>query len=351
MDNCTMNHFTLMSHSQASTVANVHRDDDNNSTIDAISSHEQPSLLNCWKRKSCDDFTTDSTGTYFQLASVFNSSFFSASSSTTSESEDLVDSLNQLSSVNFAFTSTRPFESTLWPCQESYMSKQISSSTIQSENYQPDSSSNSPSLCADFSTNSLDHSGHCITQTTIETSDGQSFFSTFEPSASQSPSYWLPSVTNSPRNQSFQFDSLSSVGRCEPEPKRRIQANARERDRTFSVNSAFNLLRCLIPTDPPSRKLSKIETLRLATSYITHLENVKKARLAGDMNDAPCNRTDTLKSPPHSASSCIEYKSHIDNTNPSVMIHNITSSNNFTRSTNKPPSVCTFCITKMNRKS
>lgn len=38
-----------------------------------------------------------------------------------------------------------------------------------------------------------------------------------------------------------------------------------------SVNSAFSTLRNLIPTEPKNRKLSKIETLRLATSYIEHL--------------------------------------------------------------------------------
>ncbi|XP_001660912.2 basic helix-loop-helix transcription factor scleraxis [Aedes aegypti] len=51
----------------------------------------------------------------------------------------------------------------------------------------------------------------------------------------------------------------------------RSQANARERFRTHSVNSAFNNLRLLIPTEPKNRKLSKIETLRLAKSYISHL--------------------------------------------------------------------------------
>ncbi|XP_055588021.1 transcription factor 15-like [Uranotaenia lowii] len=51
----------------------------------------------------------------------------------------------------------------------------------------------------------------------------------------------------------------------------RTQANARERLRTHSVNSAFTNLRLLIPTEPKNRKLSKIETLRLAKSYISHL--------------------------------------------------------------------------------
>lgn len=76
----------------------------------------------------------------------------------------------------------------------------------------------------------------------------------------------------------------------------RQQANARERCRThrflhitlsrlnfnlchlyciwfsqISVNSAFLTLRELIPTEPKYRKLSKIETLRLAIGYIEHL--------------------------------------------------------------------------------
>lgn len=42
----------------------------------------------------------------------------------------------------------------------------------------------------------------------------------------------------------------------------------------FSVNSAFTTLRHLIPTEPENRKLSKIETLRLAKSYIEHLRAV-----------------------------------------------------------------------------
>lgn len=59
--------------------------------------------------------------------------------------------------------------------------------------------------------------------------------------------------------------------------RHRAIANARERDRTESVNNAFNILRQLLPTEPKNRKLSKIEILRLATSYIEHLNNVRGA--------------------------------------------------------------------------
>lgn len=69
-------------------------------------------------------------------------------------------------------------------------------------------------------------------------------------------------------------ESRRQSGRPVVVVKQRQAANARERDRTQSVNTAFTALRTLIPTEPVDRKLSKIETLRLASSYISHLANV-----------------------------------------------------------------------------
>ncbi|XP_029102188.1 transcription factor 15 [Scleropages formosus] len=69
--------------------------------------------------------------------------------------------------------------------------------------------------------------------------------------------------------------------------KQRNAANARERDRTQSVNTAFTALRTLIPTEPVDRKLSKIETLRLASSYISHLANVLLLGDGGEQGQ-PC---------------------------------------------------------------
>ncbi|KAK3802218.1 hypothetical protein RRG08_004508 [Elysia crispata] len=68
--------------------------------------------------------------------------------------------------------------------------------------------------------------------------------------------------------------------------KPRCSANARERDRTHSVNTAFLTLRTLIPTEPADRKLSKIETLRLAASYIAHLSTV--LMVGAECSDQPC---------------------------------------------------------------
>uniref|UniRef100_A0ACB8EIX6 Uncharacterized protein n=1 Tax=Sphaerodactylus townsendi TaxID=933632 RepID=A0ACB8EIX6_9SAUR len=57
----------------------------------------------------------------------------------------------------------------------------------------------------------------------------------------------------------------------------------KERRRTESLNSAFSELRECIPNVPADTKLSKIKTLRLATSYIAYLmEVLAKDRPAAD---------------------------------------------------------------------
>lgn len=72
--------------------------------------------------------------------------------------------------------------------------------------------------------------------------------------------------------------TISVEARSHPSKPKRGQANKRERVRTENVNAGFENLRRLIPTDPGDRKLSKIEVLRLATSYIQHLFNLTKAK-------------------------------------------------------------------------
>lgn len=59
--------------------------------------------------------------------------------------------------------------------------------------------------------------------------------------------------------------------------KRRNTANKKERRRTMSINNAFSELRDCIPNVPADTKLSKIKTLRLATSYISYLMAVLEA--------------------------------------------------------------------------
>ncbi|KAM6910063.1 basic helix-loop-helix transcription factor scleraxis-like [Xenentodon cancila] len=111
------------------------------------------------------------------------------------------------------------------------------------------------------------------------------------------------------------------------EVRQRTAANARERDRTNSVNTAFTALRTLIPTEPADRKLSKIETLRLASSYISHLGNV--LLLGEGLHDGqPCH----APSPP--------------------FFHVSSSPNRGTDQSTQPKHICTFCLSnqrKMNK--
>ncbi|XP_018910688.2 uncharacterized protein Fer2 isoform X5 [Bemisia tabaci] len=57
----------------------------------------------------------------------------------------------------------------------------------------------------------------------------------------------------------------------------RHAANIRERKRMLSINSAFDELRGHVPTFPYEKRLSKIDTLRLAIAYIALLREVLNA--------------------------------------------------------------------------
>lgn len=54
----------------------------------------------------------------------------------------------------------------------------------------------------------------------------------------------------------------------------RYAANVRERRRMLSINSAFEHLRQHVPTFPYEKRLSKIDTLRLAIAYISLLQEL-----------------------------------------------------------------------------
>lgn len=54
----------------------------------------------------------------------------------------------------------------------------------------------------------------------------------------------------------------------------RNAANARERARMRVLSKAFGRLKTTLPWVPPDTKLSKLDTLRLASSYIAHLKQI-----------------------------------------------------------------------------
>jgi len=54
----------------------------------------------------------------------------------------------------------------------------------------------------------------------------------------------------------------------------RRAANIRERRRMFNLNEAFDKLRRKVPTFAYEKRLSRIETLRLAITYIGFMDQV-----------------------------------------------------------------------------
>ncbi|XP_030638265.1 twist-related protein 2-like [Chanos chanos] len=78
---------------------------------------------------------------------------------------------------------------------------------------------------------------------------------------------------NSPGSVKRSKKSSPSAQSYEELQNQRVLANVRERQRTQSLNEAFASLRKIIPT-LPSDKLSKIQTLKLASRYIDFLYQV-----------------------------------------------------------------------------
>ena len=86
-------------------------------------------------------------------------------------------------------------------------------------------------------------------------------------------------------------------------PQQRNAANARERARMRVLSRAFCRLKTTLPWVPPDTKLSKLDTLRLATSYIAHLRAVL---CLDDDEDEDQTRTQNTIHPLNLVSPCNE---------------------------------------------
>lgn len=85
-----------------------------------------------------------------------------------------------------------------------------------------------------------------------------------------------PGGESSPTEESPDVTKLSArtLAPHQPYKVQRHAANIRERKRMLSINSAFEELRCHVPTFPYEKRLSKIDTLRLAIAYIALLREI-----------------------------------------------------------------------------
>ncbi|KAH9499200.1 Pancreas transcription factor 1 subunit alpha [Bulinus truncatus] len=105
------------------------------------------------------------------------------------------------------------------------------------------------------------------------------------------PDSYLDSPESDQENCGGFFDSrLDNL--LESAPKKNQQrkaANMRERRRMKSINDAFEHLRRRIPSNVNAdRRLSKVDTLRLAIKYISYLSELVKT--CGDMTDTSRQR-------------------------------------------------------------
>lgn len=98
------------------------------------------------------------------------------------------------------------------------------------------------------------------------------------------PDWWVDQQQQQQQQQNEQFD-LSDDG-CP-----RNAANARERARMRVLSKAFSRLKTTLPWVPADTKLSKLDTLRLATTYIAHLSSLLTT---SDQSDAADTSTTAI---------------------------------------------------------
>lgn len=81
-------------------------------------------------------------------------------------------------------------------------------------------------------------------------------------------------VTQGKRRKTASRKATKGVVPQEGKQVQRNAANARERARMRVLSKAFSRLKTSLPWVPPDTKLSKLDTLRLASSYIAHLRQI-----------------------------------------------------------------------------
>ncbi len=102
------------------------------------------------------------------------------------------------------------------------------------------------------------------------------------------------SICSEPYGSSSDQENIGKVRRRKRRcPQQQVQqrqaANQRERKRMQSINEAFEGLRAHIPTLPYEKRLSKVDTLRLAIGYISFLtELVQTDGNSKENIGAPC---------------------------------------------------------------
>ncbi|KAM9712616.1 musculin [Menidia menidia] len=93
------------------------------------------------------------------------------------------------------------------------------------------------------------------------------------------------------RSTEQERDGVSRTHQKEARQSQRNAANARERARMRVLSKAFSRLKTSLPWVPADTKLSKLDTLRLASSYICHLRQLLQEDRLQDHFVHPVNLT------------------------------------------------------------
>ncbi|CAG5120256.1 unnamed protein product [Candidula unifasciata] len=111
-------------------------------------------------------------------------------------------------------------------------------------------------------------------------------------------------------NASERIEKTSNRKRRAPTVAQRRAANIRERRRMYNLNEAFDCLRQRIPTFAYEKRLSRIETLRLAISYISFMARIVNGE------DPSTLRVNTYPSLTSASSSLTQSSLHRDSAAP-----------------------------------
>ena len=104
--------------------------------------------------------------------------------------------------------------------------------------------------------------------------------------------FWTGARSGAQSRQLLQYQKAAKKRRRVATVSQRRAANIRERRRMFNLNEAFDRLRSKVPTFAYEKRLSRIETLRLAITYINFMDELLTSPMAAPVAPGPssCRR-------------------------------------------------------------
>ena len=134
--------------------------------------------------------------------------------------------------------------------------------------------------------------GAAAAATTADTPPGHAHSGQYQPEPlfGLGGDFWAGSRSGQTPRQLLQYQKAAKKRRRVATATQRRAANIRERRRMFNLNEAFDRLRSKVPTFAYEKRLSRIETLRLAITYINFMDELLTTPMA-PANISSCRRS------------------------------------------------------------